>query len=77
MLVSKDHLFLLFLAFHVMIAVISVSACRLIAFLQRLRQLARILGHLLPELRFGDIKSLNQVAVLHTSAIELYKIEKK
>lgn len=75
--VSKDHLFMCIWAFYVMIAVISVSTCLPIDFLERLIQLAPIFGHFLFELRFGDIKSLNQVAVLHTSAIELYRIEKK
>jgi hypothetical protein len=77
MRVSKDHLFVWIRAFYVMIAVFSVSTCLPIDFLQKLIQLARIFGHFLSELRFGDIKSLNQVAVLHTSAIELYRIEKK
>jgi hypothetical protein len=75
--VSKDHLFVWVWPFYVMIAVISVSTCLPIDFLRRLIQLAWIFGHFLFELRFGDIKSLNQVAVLHTSAIELYRIEKK
>jgi len=55
----------------------NVSICLIINFLERLRRLGQFFWNFQSELRLGDIKGLNQVAVLHTPAIELYRIEKK